>query len=130
MKGAEAPFMEIRSGDMCGARDRSLPPTVRDEGRQSVGNRKECRLRHDYASFPEERSLLPISLEVCPKGARTSDVFRYPTAARARSDLAANSAARMRSRLDPHYLFLALLILEISLNLRSFCARYAALSCA
>ena len=23
-----------------------------DEGRRSVGNRKECRLRHDYASFP------------------------------------------------------------------------------
>ena len=32
--------------------DRSLPPPVADEGRRSVGNRKECRLRHDYASFP------------------------------------------------------------------------------
>ena len=32
--------------------DRSLPPAVRETGRRSVGNRKECRLRHDYASFP------------------------------------------------------------------------------
>ena len=32
--------------------DRSLPSPVADEGRRSVGNRKECRLRHDYASFP------------------------------------------------------------------------------
>ena len=32
--------------------DRSLPPAVREAGRRSVGNRKECRLRHDYASFP------------------------------------------------------------------------------
>ena len=42
MKGAEAPFMEIRSGDMRGARSGCKP--------------------------------LPLSLEVCPKGARTSDV--------------------------------------------------------
>ena len=32
--------------------DRSLPPPVAETGRRSVGNRKECRLRHDYASFP------------------------------------------------------------------------------
>ena len=42
MKGAEAPFMEIRSGGMYGARSGCKP--------------------------------LPLSLEVCPKGARTSDV--------------------------------------------------------
>ena len=42
MKGAEAPFMEIRSGGMYAARSNG--------------------------------TLLPISLEVCPKGARTSDV--------------------------------------------------------
>ena len=33
-------------------RDRSLPPPVAETGRRSVGNRKECRSRHDYASFP------------------------------------------------------------------------------
>ena len=70
LKGAAAPFMAIRSGDMRGARDRSRARPVGDEARRSVGNRKECRLRHDYASFPEGRSLLPLSLEVCPKGAR------------------------------------------------------------
>ena len=32
--------------------DRSLPPPVAETGRRSVENRKECRLRHDYASFP------------------------------------------------------------------------------
>ena len=62
--------MAIRSGDMRGARDRSRSRPVGDEARRSVGNRRECRLRHDYASFPEGRSLLPLSLEVCPKGAR------------------------------------------------------------
>ena len=62
--------MEIRSGGVYGARDRSLPPAVRDEGRRSVGNRKECRFRHDYASFPEGDMLLPLSFGVCPKGAR------------------------------------------------------------
>ena len=34
------------------ARDRSLPRPVGETGRRSVENRKECRLRHDYASFP------------------------------------------------------------------------------
>ena len=42
--------------------DRSLPPAVRETGRRSVGNRKECRLRHDYASFPGPRT--PSSLRV------------------------------------------------------------------
>ena len=28
-----------------------------DEGRRSVGNRKEYRLRHDYASFPDRSPL-------------------------------------------------------------------------
>ncbi len=35
-----------------GPGDRSLPRPVGETGRRSVGNRKECRLRHDYASFP------------------------------------------------------------------------------
>ena len=36
-----------------GQGDRSLPPPVADEGRRSVGNRKERRLCCDYASFPD-----------------------------------------------------------------------------
>ena len=32
--------------------DRSRARPVGDEARRSIGNRKECRLRHDYASFP------------------------------------------------------------------------------
>ncbi len=51
------PFMEIRSGDMRGARDLGLPPAVRETGRPSVGNCKECRLQHDYASFPGPQPL-------------------------------------------------------------------------
>ena len=75
MKGAAAPFMAIRSGGMYGARDRSLPRPVGETGRRSVGNRKECRLRHDYASFPEGCKPLPLSFEVCPKGAREMMFF-------------------------------------------------------
>ena len=33
--------------------DRSLPPPVAETGRRSVGNRKEHRLRCDYASSPD-----------------------------------------------------------------------------
>ena len=46
---------------------------------------------------------LPVSLEVCPQGARTSDVFRSPTAARTRSGLAApkNGKRRMLLRRSP-----------------------------
>ena len=69
-EGAAAPSYEIRSGGMYGAMDRSRARPVGDEARRSVGNRKECRLRHDYASFPEERKPLPLSFGVCPKGAR------------------------------------------------------------
>ena len=32
--------------------DRSRARPVGDEARRSIGNRKECRLRHDYANFP------------------------------------------------------------------------------
>ena len=66
--------MAILSGDMRGARDRSRARPVGDEARRSVGNRKECRLRHDYASFPEERKPLPLSFGVCPKGAQVRRV--------------------------------------------------------
>ena len=83
--------MGIRSVDMRGARDRSLPPpeglkpaaacggsrqaerrepqgaaesrdyvrSPEETGRRSVGNRKECRLRHDYASFPGPSDSIP-----------------------------------------------------------------------
>ena len=73
-EGAAAPS-NIRSGGMYAARDRSLPPAVRDEGRRSVGNRKERRLRRDYASFPEGCISQPLSFEVCPKGAREMMFF-------------------------------------------------------
>ena len=36
-----------------GQGDRSPPRPVGDEGGWSVGNRKERRLRRDYASFPD-----------------------------------------------------------------------------
>ena len=42
--------MAIRSGGVYDVGDWSLPPAVQDEGRRNVGNREECRLRHDYAS--------------------------------------------------------------------------------
>ena len=74
---------------LAGFGDRSLPPPVAETGRRSVGNRKECRLRHDYASFPEGCKPLPISFGVCPKGAREMMFYRSPSAARTRSGLAA-----------------------------------------
>ena len=40
---------------MRGSGDRSLPRPVSETGRRSVGNRKECCLRLDYASFPDSR---------------------------------------------------------------------------
>ena len=43
-EGAAAPSSIIRSDDMCGARDRSLPRPVGDTGRRSIGNRKERHL--------------------------------------------------------------------------------------
>ena len=42
---------------MRGQGGRSLPPPVAEAGRRRAGNRKECRLRHDYASFPDSRPL-------------------------------------------------------------------------
>ena len=75
-EGAAAPSSEIRSGDMRGARNRSPPPPVADEGGRSVGNRRE-RFGRDHASSPEGGTPLPISFGVCPKGAREMMFSRY-----------------------------------------------------
>ena len=40
-----------------GQGDRSLPRPVGETGGRSVGNRKQYRLRHDYASFPDRSPL-------------------------------------------------------------------------
>ena len=63
--------------------DRSLPPAVRESGRRSVGNRKECRSRHDYASFPGPQTPSPLRA--------VYDGFSFPAAhqrARARGGAA------------------------------------------
>ena len=40
---------------LAGFGGRSLPRPVGETGRRSAGNRKERRLRRDYASFPDSR---------------------------------------------------------------------------
>lgn len=77
MKGPQPLHMQIRSGDMCGARGRSLPRPVGDSGKRSAGNRKE-RHGRDFASSPEGCKPLPISFSGRARSAQENDVFRFP----------------------------------------------------